>query len=90
MTEITPNQVRQFLLSKYAGSIQGVGLTPSELKNDFDFLLSGVIDSFGILEMVGAIEDEFKIRLDMATLDAEQISILGPLSVYVAENAKPA
>lgn len=90
MTEITPNQVRQFLLSKYAGSIQGIGLTPAELNDDFDFLLSGVIDSFGILEMVGAIEDEFQIRLDMATLDAEQISILGPLSVYVAENARPA
>lgn len=90
MTEITPTQVRQFLLSKYADSIQGVGLTPAELKDDFDFLLSGVIDSFGILEMVGAIEDEFQIRLDMATLDAEQISILGPLSVYVAENARPA
>jgi acyl carrier protein len=38
--------------------------------------------------MISSIEDEFRIQLDMATLDAEQITILGPLSEYVAENAK--
>jgi len=48
-----------------------------------------VIDSFGILEMVSSIEDEFHIQLDIATLDAEQITMLGPLSQYAAENAKP-
>ena len=63
-------------------------MDPAQLPDNFDFLLSGVIDSFGILEMVSSIEDEFRIQLDMATLDAEQITILGPLSVYVAENAK--
>jgi acyl carrier protein len=38
--------------------------------------------------MVSAIEGEFQIQLDLATLDAEDITILGPLSQYVAENAK--
>jgi len=28
--------------------------------------------------------------LDMATLDAEHITIVGPLSVYVAQHARPA
>jgi acyl carrier protein len=89
VTQITAEQVRQFLLTKYADSIHGIGLIPGEIQDDFDFLLSGVIDSFGVLEMVGSIEDRFRIRLDMATLDAEQITILGPLSVYVAQHAKP-
>jgi len=38
--------------------------------------------------MVSSIEEEFRIRLDFAALDAEQITILGSLSQYVAENAK--
>ena len=63
-----------------------MGLDPAELPDNFDFLLKGVIDSFGILEMVGSIQDEFRIQLDLETLDAEQITILGPLSLYVAEN----
>ena len=90
MTHIIPEEVRQFLLTKYAGAIQGIGLIPAEIGDDFDFLLSGVIDSFGVLDMVGSIEDQFQIRLDMATLDAEQITILGPLSAYVAQHARPA
>jgi len=35
--------------------------------------------------MISAIETEFQIQLDLADLDAEQITILGPLSRYVAE-----
>jgi acyl carrier protein len=90
MTQITAEEVRQFLLNKYADSIHGIGLHPAEIGDDFDFLVSGVIDSFGVLDMVGSIEDQFRIRLDMATLDAEQITILGPLSAYVAQHATPA
>ena len=85
MKDVTPSNVRQFLLAKYFESIEALGLRPADLPDDFDFLLSGVIDSFGILEMISAIEKEFQIELDLAALDAEQITILGPLSRYVAE-----
>lgn len=89
MTAITADQVKRFLLEKYSSSIEGLGLAPAGINDDFDFFLSGVIDSFGILEMIGAIEDEFGIRLDMGALDAEEITILGPLSDYVARTARP-
>lgn len=88
MGDISPEKVRQFLLTRYSETIKGVGFDPVEVPDSFDFLLSGVIDSFGILEMVSSIEDEFDIRLDLAALDAEQITILGPLSQYVAKNSK--
>ena len=85
MKDVTPSNIRQFLLIKYLEPIEALGLTPANLPDDFDFLLNGVIDSFGILEMISAIEEEFQIELDLAALDAEQITILGPLSRYVAE-----
>jgi acyl carrier protein len=88
-SDINRENVRQFLLTRYSEAIKGMGLSPVDVPDSFDFLLSGVIDSFGILEMISSIEDEFRIRLDLAELDAEQITILGPLSLYVAENAKP-
>jgi acyl carrier protein len=88
MTNITADQVRQFLLAKYSRTIKEIGFNPLEIPDTFDFLLSGIIDSFGILEMISSIEDEFRIQLDMASLDAEQITILGPLSQYVAKNAR--
>lgn len=85
MKEITEASIRRFLLAKYRAQIGAIGLIPDNLADDFDFLLNGVIDSFGILEMISAIENEFRIQLDLADLDAEQITILGPLSRYVAE-----
>lgn len=88
MKDVTPDNVRKFLLAKYSEPIKGMGFDPVEVPDTFDFFLSGVIDSFGILEMVSSIEEEFRIRLDLAALDAEQITILGPLSQYVAGNAR--
>jgi acyl carrier protein len=88
-SHVSREKVRQFLLIRYSEGIKGMGLNPIDVPDNFDFLLSGVIDSFGILEMITSIEDEFRIKLDLAALDAEQITILGPLSRYVAENAKP-
>ena len=87
MNTISADAVRQFLLAKYSDSIRTTGADPANVPDDFDLLLTGVIDSFGILEMISAIEEEFGIQLDMETLDAEKITILGPLSRYVGENA---
>ena len=88
MKDVTPSNIRQFLLVKYFEPIEALGLIPAELPDDFDLLLNGVIDSFGILEMISTIEEEFQVELDLAALDAEQITIVGPLSRFVASNAK--
>lgn len=88
MNRVTQEQVREFLLAKYASVIKQLGLDPSTLTDDFDFLFREVVDSFGILEMIMSIENEFHIKLDMEALDAEQITILGPLSRYVAEHGR--
>jgi len=88
MKDVTPNNIRQFLLVKYSGTIKALGLNSAVLPDDFDLLLNGVIDSFGILEMISSIEEEFHVELDLAALDAEQITIVGPLSQFVAGNAK--
>ena len=86
--QITPEIVRQFLLVRYLERIETLGLNSAEVPDDFDLLLSGVIDSFGILEMISTLEEEFQVKLDLAALDAEQMTIVGPLSRFVASNAK--
>jgi acyl carrier protein len=63
MNDFTSDTVRQFLLTKYAELIKALGLDPAAVSDDFDFLVTGVIDSFGILEMISSIEDEFRVQL---------------------------
>ena len=87
MKNVTPDNVRKFLLTRYSEPITAMQLNLTELPDDFDLLLNGVIDSFGILEMIGAIEDEFQMQLDLALLDAEDITRIGPLARYIAESA---
>jgi acyl carrier protein len=87
MKDVTPDNVRGFLLTRYYEPIIAMQLSLTEIPDDFDLLLSGVIDSFGILEMISAIEDEFRIQLDLALLDAEDITRIGPLARYIAESA---
>jgi acyl carrier protein len=88
--EVTAARVRQFLVTRYFEPLEGLGLIPGDIPDDFDFLLNGVIDSVGILEMISAIEEEFGMQLDLEALDAEKITIIGPLSCYAAENAMKA
>jgi acyl carrier protein len=87
MKAVTPNNVREFLLTRYSEPITAMQLNLTELPDDFDLLLAGVIDSFGILEMISAIENEFQIQLDLALLDAEDITRIGPLTGYIATTA---
>ena len=87
MKVVTLDNVRAFLLTRYYEPIIAMQLSLTEIPDDFDLLLSGVIDSFGILEMISAIEDEFQIQLDLALLDAEDITRIGPLARYIAESA---
>ena len=39
-------------------------------------------------EPITAIEDEFRIQLDLALLDAEDLTRIGPLAQYIAERAQ--
>jgi acyl carrier protein len=87
MAEIRSENVRTFLVGQYADQLRGKGFDPDILSDDFDFLLRGVIDSLGVLQMVAELEKKFQIELDMSRLDPEQLTVLGPLSQYVAEAA---
>ena len=87
MKDVTPDNVRGFLLTRYYEPIIAMQLSLTEIPDDFDLLLSGVIDSFGIIEMISAIEAEFRIQLDLAVLDAEDITRIGPLARYIPESA---
>ena len=86
--QVTPAIVREFLLRRYSEPIKAMRLDPTQVPDEFDLLRAGVIDSFGILEMISAIEIELQVQLDLALLDAEDVTKIGPLSRYVAATVK--
>jgi acyl carrier protein len=86
MREINSEQVRvflqQYILEK---SLAGGKETPVELADDCDLLLSGIIDSLGLLDLMGAIQQHCQREIDFEALDAEQLTVVGPLCRYVSE-----
>ena len=87
MTALSEAAVRSFLLEKYAAPLKAQGIAPDAVGDDFDFFQKGIIDSFGILEMIGSVEEQFGLSLDFEEVDPEQITTLGPLCRFVAAQA---
>jgi acyl carrier protein len=91
MNAVTADEVQHFLREYVAKYLRGQGReVPADLSDDCDLLLSGYVDSLGLLELMTAIQDHFGREIDFDELDAEQMTIVGPLKRFVAEKlAKP-
>jgi acyl carrier protein len=83
MSSASGEYVKSVILAHLAQSITELGLEPAELSDDFDLLTSGVIDSLGVVELIGAIEQQLGLVLDLSELDPENLTTLGPLSRYI-------
>jgi acyl carrier protein len=53
--------------------------------DDYDILLSGVIDSLGFAELITAVGEHFGREIDLGGIDPEKMTTIGPLCVYVSE-----
>jgi acyl carrier protein len=87
MTRLTKTEVHEFLLHHFSTSIAAAGLKPDELEDDIDLLGSGIFDSLGIIEMISAVENHFKITVDFEAMAPEDLTILGKFTAFLTDNA---
>jgi acyl carrier protein len=81
-------EVRDFLQAFLARKLGEQGRTlPDDLTDDYDLLLSGLVDSLGLLEMIAALQHQYGSDIDFESFDPEEISVVGPLCRFVAEQA---
>src|SRR5262249_34978979 len=86
MSVVTETEVRLFLLAYLRRTLTTRGrAVPDDLPDDCDLLLSGVIDSLGLLDLVIALGQRFNREITVAELDPEDVTIIGPLCRCVAE-----
>lgn len=83
---ISREDVRIFLKEYLAEKLSAQGKNfPRELPDDCDLLLSGMIDSVGLLDLMSAIQRHWEREIDFEALDPEEMTIVGPLCRYVSE-----
>lgn len=86
MSAVSPGDVRIFLTGFIQRRLAAEGQDPlGELSDDCDLLLSGVIDSLGLLELVTAVNEHYGREIDFEDMDPEQMTIVGPLCDFVAD-----
>jgi acyl carrier protein len=86
MIEASSEQIRAFLQQYIVErSVAGGQEKPGELADDCDLLLSGMIDSLGLLDLMGAIQQHCQREIDFEALDPEQLTVVGPLCRFVSE-----
>ncbi|MGH8013538.1 MAG: acyl carrier protein [Candidatus Binataceae bacterium] len=85
MNRFGTNSLRIFICEYLAESLAAKGRDhPEQLSDDCDLLLSGIIDSLGLLDLITAFEDYCGRELDFDAMDPEQMTIVGPLCDFVA------
>lgn len=70
--------IRKFLFDNYL-----FGYAENELGNDTSFLEFGVLDSFGILELIKFIESEFHIEVEDAEILPENLDTVERVSHFI-------
>ena len=83
--EASSEQIRTFLQQYILEKSAGAKDQPGELADDCDLLLSGMIDSLGLLDLMTAIQRHCQTEIDFEALDPEQLTVVGPLCRYVSE-----
>jgi acyl carrier protein len=83
MQPITAEVVREEILARVVEQLAAKGLTPSDVPASFDLLLEGVIDSFGVVELITVLEQRFAVEFDFDELSADDLTKVGPLAEYV-------
>lgn len=86
MNAVGPDDVRTFITSFVQKKLAARGQDcEGQLRDDCDLLLSGIIDSLGLLELVTAVNRHYGREIDFEALDPEQMTIVGPLCRFVAD-----
>jgi acyl carrier protein len=73
-------EVLQFIQKTFRAQ---VALTPVE--NDTPLFSSGIVDSFGVLEVISFLEDTFEIEIDMTQHDLSAFDTVRKIAALVAK-----
>ncbi len=72
-------KIRAFIVDRFM-----LGTDPGSLHDDDSFLDTGIIDSTGILELIGFLEQEFAIQIQEEEMIPDNLDSLDKASAFVA------
>lgn len=78
----TEADVKAFLVARLSKKLSAKGI--AEPADDLSLIDSGLIDSFALLDLIGAAEKKFGVTIDTAAVDVDVISKFGGFAQIIA------
>lgn len=76
MKSYTFNEIREILLDIIGDKIARAGLDRSNLPNETDLMMTGILDSFDFLDTIGSVEDHTGLSVDLSQIDTNSFTTL--------------
>ena len=86
MTRSSAADVRSMILMCVEAALDAQGLTAGELTDDVDLRAAGLVDSLGFVQLLADMEGRLGYAIDLADMDPEELTVLGPLAAHIAQN----
>ena len=81
-------KIRSIILQFLQKRAQRLGIKEKLLLSDFELLRSGLLDSMSFLDLIAALEEQFKIQIDFEDKSSSEFSTLAGLVKMVQEAKK--
>lgn len=76
MSNYTFDEVRKIVLDAIEENINRAGYDYHSIPDETNLMVSGILDSFGFLELLASIEDSAGLDMDYSKLDSESFTTL--------------
>ena len=63
-------------------------MSGDEINDNFDFFMSGLLDSFGFIDLLLDIERHYHVELSLDNVNPEVLSTFGSLARWLEEGTK--
>lgn len=88
MSAVDALRVRDAVLDRVEPALRERGLERGDVPDDFDLLAEGIVDSFGLLELIESLEESLGVTLDFEDVDADELTVLGTFTRHVEAQAR--
>ena len=80
------SEVRAYIIDRLKEKLLLFDIAEEEVKEAFDLVKSGLLDSMAFVDLVAGIEEEFGVEIDFETAaDAEDFTSLGGLIKIITD-----
>lgn len=81
---VSESAIRLCILEELRQPMAVLGISESDLGDDFELVKSGLLDSMRFIELLNALEQRFRFELNLGDMDIDAITMLGGLIHFVS------